>query len=449
MKVNALYRTLGPEGSTTAQPGWLTKLREAGRKQFETVGFPSPKDEEWRFTNFAPIRNTHFVPAEDGVDRAGELVAKFSFGEEAIVELVFVNGRFAPSLSRLNDLPRGARVSTLAAESGELSTHLAADLGRFAAMDLNPFVALNTAALDDAAIIELPNHTTVEQPIHILHVCVGEVGETIAQPRVLFVAGANVEATLVESYVGDDRVYFINAVTEIAIGADSRIDHCKLQQEGPASYHVASTAVHLQRNARFVSHSASIGSLMTRNTLGVVMAGEYADATLNGLVLASGAQQIDNHTTLDHASPNCPSHELYKHVLSDRARAVFKGKILVRKDAQKTDSKQTSKALLLSDDALMQSQPALEIYADDVKCTHGSTTGPVDEEQVFYMRSRGISLEASRHLMTYAFAADITRRIRVEAVRNRIESYMAQQHNLPQDLRITHLGHADEAVVNL
>jgi Fe-S cluster assembly protein SufD len=207
--------------------------------------------------------------------------------------------------------------------------------------------------------------------------------------------------------------------------------------------------VELQRSSTFVSHSATIGGRITRNDLNVIMAGEGADATLNGLVLASGEQHVDNHTLLDHAAPNCPSHELYKQVLAGKSSCVFKGKILVRRGAQKTDSKQTSKTLLLSDDAIINSQPALEIYADDVKCTHGSTTGPVDEEQVFYLRSRGVGLQAARHLLTYAFAADITRRIKIGPVRERLESLMAAQHGLPQDLRITDLGAHDEVARNL
>jgi Fe-S cluster assembly protein SufD len=194
----------------------------------------------------------------------------------------------------------------------------------------------------------------------------------------------------------------------------------------------------------FVSHSGTIGAKLTRNDLNVVLAGPHAEATLNGLVLIGDQQHADNHTLLDHAAPECPSYELYKHVLEGRATGVFKGKILVRPAAQKTDSKQTSKTLLLSDEAAMNSMPALEIYADDVKCTHGSTTGPVDESMVFYIRSRGVSLEAARHLLSYAFAADITRRIKVEPVRRRLEEYMAARHGLPQDLRITDLGRHDE-----
>ena len=230
----------------------------------------------------------------------------------------------------------------------------------------------------------------------------------------------------------------------MVVGPGSSIDHNKLQQESLAAFHVSATQARLARGARLVSHNTTLGGRLTRNDVNVSLAGQGSDATLNGLVIIGGQQHVDNHTLLDHVEPNCPSHELYKHVLDGRATAVFKGKILVRQAAQKTDSKQTSKTLLLSDDAYMNSQPALEIYADDVKCTHGSTTGPVDEDMVFYLRTRGVSLEAARHLLTYAFAADVTRRIRVAPVRRRIEDYMATQHGLPQDLRISDLGGFDD-----
>ncbi len=217
-----------------------------------------------------------------------------------------------------------------------------------------------------------------------------------------------------------------------------------MQLGGDDAFAVTALAVRLGRGSRFISHAATLGGKLTRNDLKIVLAGEGADATINGLVILDGNQHCDNHTLLDHAAAHCPSHELYKHVLDGKSTCVFRGKILVRPGSQKTDSKQTSKSLLLSDDAQMNSQPALEIYADDVKCTHGSTTGPVDEEMVFYLRSRGLGLEAARHLLTYAFAADVTRRIKVEPVRRRLEDFLAAQHGLPRDLRITDLGQHDE-----
>jgi Fe-S cluster assembly protein SufD len=437
-------------------PSWLDELRRRSIDQFESVGFPSSKDEEWRFTNIQPIVTTPFALPDPSAARAdaasaGALVEQFSFASDARVELVFVNGTFSADLSRLTDLPRGVKVGTLADAIGADASRVQRALARYADIQANPFVALNTGFIRDGAYIYLPRGTTLQGPIHLLFVSVPNGEPMVTHPRVLIVAEDNVEAQIVESYVGpgvevNPTAYFSNAVTEIVLGDDCRIDHCKLQQESLVGYHVATQQVRLGRQTNFVSHAVTIGGKLSRNNLNCEMAGEHAYATLNGLVLISGDQHCDNHTLLDHAQPNCPSHELYKHVLDGKSSGVFKGKILVRQDAQKTDSKQTSKSLLLNDDASMNSQPALEIYADDVKCTHGSTTGPVDADMLFYLRTRGVSLEAARHLLTYAFAADITRRIKVAPVRVRIEDYMAAQHGLPQDLRITDLGAFDEKV---
>jgi Fe-S cluster assembly protein SufD len=434
---------------------WLDELRRSSLERFLDVGFPTRRDEEWRFTDPARIARVPFQLAGDQFPQSAADAGQrhYTFGHDAVCELVFVNGHFHPRLSKLGKLPRGVKAGRLAEAFDTDRALVEQHLARHAEVNKNPFVALNTAFLRDGAFIHLSRGSVVETPIHLLFLSTSGEASAAAHPRVLVIAEENVEATIVETYAGagshDGRPpYFTNAVTEIVAGADCRIDHCKLQQESLSAFHVATMQVTLGDRATFVSHSASIGGRLTRNDLNVVMAGERADATLNGLVLIDGTQHVDNHTLLDHARPNCPSHELYKHVLGGRATGVFKGKILVRPDSQKTDAKQTSKALLLSDEAHMNSQPALEIYADDVKCTHGSTIGPVDEEMVFYLRSRGISLEASRHLLTYAFAADITRRIRVEPVRRRLEDFMAAQHGLPQDLRITDLGAHDEAARN-
>lgn len=424
---------------------WDEAIREAAKARCEAMAFPSTKDEEWRFTNVSPIVKTSFRPGEHDTFAATAAVENFSFGEQAAAELVFVNGKFTPCLSKLPKLPRGVHAGGLADAIKSDSPLVKKHLSAYAAFEKNKFVAWNTSALRDGAFVHLSRGATLEGPIHLLFVSVGQSEPTMTHPRVLVVAEEGAIGSVVESYVGlDGATYLTNAVTEIVAADDARIDHCKLQQETLGAYHIASMQVELGRNANFVSHAATLGGKLTRNELTVVMNGEHADATLNGLVIIGGQQHVDNHTLLVHAKPNCPSHELYKHVLDKQATGVFKGKIYVEKDAQKTDSKQTSKSLLLSDEASMNSMPALEIYADDVKCTHGSTTGPVDEEMVFYLRSRGISLEAARHLLTYAFAADITRRIKVEPVRRRLEDYMANQHGLPQDLRITHLGSHDE-----
>jgi Fe-S cluster assembly protein SufD len=430
-------------------PAWIEKLRQSARARFEEVGFPLKKTEAWRFTNISPIARTEWEPAEVGnLQQVAPLVEKFTFGREAIVELVFVNGHFHGELSRMGKLPRGVRIESLAEGIANDVPTVQKHLGQYALIEGNPFVALNTALIGDGALIHLPAGASIEQPIHILLISTGGERPVAAHPRVLVVAEENVRATVVESYVGaEGRTYFTNAVTEIICGADSHIDHCRLQQESTAAYHISTMQVELARSATFVSHACSIGAKLSRNDLNCLMNGERAYATLNGLVLIGGEQHCDNHTLLHHAKANCPSHELYKHVLDGKATAVFKGQIFVEREAQKTDSKQTSKTLLLSDDAYMNSQPALEIYADDVKCTHGSTTGPVDEDMVFYLRTRGVGLESARHLLTYAFAADVTRRIKVEPVRRRIEDYMAARHGLPQDLRITDVATHDRAAL--
>ena len=422
----------------------LEALRRAGGEGLASLAFPGAREEEWRFTSVGAIARTSFREGEPDARAAAVLAGQFSFGDGAAVELVFVNGRYAPELSRRSALPRGVRVSGLAEAAAEDGGVVRAHLGRQVETPHNRFVAWNTSALRDGAYVHLGRGAAVDGPIHLLFVSVPGQEPTVAHPRVLVVADEGASARVVESYVGSAGTYLSNAVTEIVAGDGAVIDHCKLQQESPQAYHIATMHVTLGAGANFISHAASVGGKLTRNELKVVLNGARAEATLNGLVIASDQQHVDNHTLLVHAQPNCASHELYKHVLDGRATGVFKGKIYVEKDAQKTDSKQTSKSLLLSDEATMNAMPALEIYADDVKCTHGSTTGPVDEEMVFYLRSRGISLEASRHLLTYAFAADITRRIRIEPVRRRLEDFLAGQHGLPQDLRITDLGSHDE-----
>jgi Fe-S cluster assembly protein SufD len=312
-------------------------------------------------------------------------------------------------------------------------------------MEKNPFVALNSSFIGDGAFVHVTGGGKILCPIHLLFLCIPEPQPTVCHPRTLVLVDDDADVNIVESYTGCGAgVYFTNAVTEIIAGQHTHIDYCRMQQETLEAFHVSTLQVQLEQGADFVSHAATIGAKLTRNDVNVVLDGQGAHATLNGLVIIGGNQHVDNHTLLRHEKPGCPSHELYKHVLDGHASCVFKGKIFVQQDAQKTDAKQTSKSLLLCDDAVMNSQPALEIHADDVKCTHGSTIGPVDEDMVFYLRSRGICLQSARHLLTYAFAADITRRIRIVPVRQRLEDYMARQHGLPRDIRITDLGSHDE-----
>ncbi len=439
---------LDPNHQILANLPWVNDLRRKGLAAFQAQGFPTKALEEWRDTNVAPIAAAKFAaPRMMAAPSAAEFAARHSFGKTAAAELIFVNGFFDPHLSTLSTLPKGIRVMSLEQAFESESALLENHLGRYAGVDGHPFAAMNTSSLREGAFVHIARNAACEMPIHLLFLTLGGAEAAITQPRVLVIAEENSEASLVETYAGTDGTpYLTNAVTEIVQAKNARIDHNKLQLEGMAASHIALMQVNLAEGSSFISHSTSLGSKLTRNDLNVFLGGERAEATLNGLVYARGEQHIDNHTLLHHEKAHCPSHELYKYVLADNATGVFKGKIFVQKDAQKTDSKQTSKSLLLSDTAFMNSQPALEIYADDVKCTHGSTIGPVDENAVFYLVSRGLSLAQARHLMTYAFAADITRRIKVAPVRARIEDYMAAQHGLPQDLRIADAAAHDVAL---
>ncbi|MCC6240626.1 MAG: Fe-S cluster assembly protein SufD [Phycisphaerales bacterium] len=430
---------------------WIKQIRRKGMDHFNKVGFPSGREEAWRHINLTPLRNTAFTLATGEVTPASRAVlSKSSFGKKALVELVFVNGLYAAELSSLTRLPQGVQVMNIAEAVKAEHPVLLDYLGKVVKPELTPFAAINAEFINDGAFIHLPRGTTLEGVIHLLFISTSANADapTVSHPHVLIVAEDNVHAAIVESYTGSpDAIYWTNAVTEVVVGRDCMIDHNKLQQESLGAFHTAAMHVELERNSHFISHNTTLGGRLTRNDLSVRMAGEYAYAILNGLVVIGGNQVCDNHTLLHHDAPNCPSHELYKHVLDDKAYAVFKGQIYVAQEAQKTDSKQTSKTLLLSGEANMNSQPALEIYADDVKCTHGSTIGPVDQQMLFYLRSRGIGIDAALHLLTYAFAADVTRRITAEPVRARVEDVMAAQHGLPQDLRITDLSAFDAEVL--
>ncbi|MEM7807163.1 MAG: Fe-S cluster assembly protein SufD [Planctomycetota bacterium] len=430
-------------------PEWLKDLRERAVRVFEKKGFPGKREESFRYTNMRAATNGKFALGTGDEAAAKVFVDAYAF-EGVAATVVMVDGRFSKDLSTIGDLPAGVVVGDLF-DMGQNEPVVQKELARQADVETNPFVALNTAFLGGGAFVHVPSKTTIDKPIHVLSINTGNSPtdeEAVVYPRLLVIAGDRAEFSLVETFVGpEETAYLTNAVTEIVAGADCQIDHNKLNAEGRDGLHVATMEVDIGKSTVFVDHNSTIGSRLTRNDLNVHLNGERADATLSGVSILTGKQHVDNHTLLDHQEPDCPSFELYKHVLDDEASGIFKGQIFVAQKAQRTDSKQSSRSLLLSDDAAMQSQPALEIYADDVKCTHGSTTGPLDEEAVFYLNSRGVSGDMAKRLLTYAFAADVTRRIKVEAVRQRVEDYMAKQHGLPTDFRIQDLADATEDVV--
>ncbi len=442
------YRDATPGG-----PEWLGDVRERAVRLFEKNGLPGKRDEMWRYTNLRPAVAKPFAQAKGSIDDARALASEYGWADQAAAELVLIDGKLCHELSDLDGLPDTVAALGIleAAEDEALLDEVQQHIAQHAKSENNPFVALNTAFLDGGVYIKVKRGAALEKPIHILSINTGksESGEPAACfPRVLVCASDGVRFSLVETYCGPNDVpYLTCGVTEIVAEHNCHIDHNKLNAEGSQGVHIATMEVEIGAQSVFVDHNSTIGSLLTRNDLNCHLAGERADATLSGVSILRGKQHVDNHTLLDHQEPNCPSFELYKHVLDDDATGIFKGQIFVHQKAQKTDAKQSSRTLLLSDTAQMQSQPALEIYADDVKCTHGSTTGPLDEGSIFYLNSRGVSSDTARRLLTYAFAADVTRRIKVDPVRERVENFMAKQHGLPTDFRIQDLADATEDVV--
>ena len=358
---------------------WIQELRERAFRRFVELGFPTTHNEEWRFTNVAPIAR--------GMWKVGQA---FSLSSKYGVDL------------------------------SEAEPHL----GRHASFADNAFVALNTAFLNQPAAIRVPRNTVVEEPIQITYEA-GQAEGLSYNPRTLILVGSGSQCTIVETYKGTGR-YFTNAVTEVVAGDGAVVDHYKVQQESLDAFHIATMHATLGRSANFSTHSISLGAALARHDSKATLS-EGTEATLNGLYIVNGTQHVDNHTAIDHAKPHATSHELYKGILDGSAHAVFNGKIIVRKDAQKTDSKQTNKNLVLSDEAVIDTKPELQILADDVRCTHGATIGQLDAEMMFYLRSRGIGANEARSLLIYAFAQDIVDRIKVRGLRDSLEKTLFEK----------------------
>ena len=403
----------------------LRRVRERAFDRFAEAGFPSTRDEEWRFTNVAPIARTTFVrPGRDGTAVARGVLEPYRFAE-AGAEIVVVNGHVAP-WSASPALPSGVSFGRLA----DAIAH-----GIRLPEGARPFADLNTAFFDDCVVLHIAPHAAVREPIHVLHFSTSAGAPLMASPRLLVLAGERSEATVIESYAGaGSGVTLTNAVTEFALQPGALVEHIKVQREAATAFHMASQFAHLGRGATLASRSLVFGGHLVRNDVVAVLAGEGAECTLNGLYIATGDTLVDTHTTIDHAKPHCPSHEVYKGILAGKSRAVFNGKIIVRQDAQKTDAKQTNKALLLTDDAQINTKPQLEIFADDVKCTHGAAIGQLDEDAMFYLRARGISVESARNMMIHAFAGDVLNGIRVDAVREAAVTLMEQKLRLSHEV---------------
>jgi Fe-S cluster assembly protein SufD len=368
------------------QPSWMTSMRRAGMERFSEVGFPTLRDEDWRFTNVAPITRLPFKPVFQFAPSAltPQAVAGFTFGRLPASRLVFVNGHYAAELSALHEQAPGVIVSSLAAALATDSAAIEEHLARRALEQDGAFAALNAAFFQDGAFIQVPAGQTVPAPIHLLFIATAEETGATWHPRNLIVAGEGSRVTVLESYASTvDAPYFTNAVTDMILGAGAAVEHCKFQDESPAAFHIAGVRAQLSRGCNFISHSIATGGRLSRNNIRTHLGGEGVECILNGLYLTRGDQLADHHMVVEHAQPHCNSHEYYNGILDGRSKGVFHGRILVRQAAQKTDAKQTNKNLLLSDDATVDTKPQLEIYADDVKCTHGATIGQLNEESIF------------------------------------------------------------------
>ncbi len=407
------------------EPAWLRTLRQSAIGTFRRTGFPTTRDEEWRFTSVAPIADTPFVPAPPAAVSAADIVPILVPGLDGPV-LVFVDGRFALRLSTLDPSPPGVSISSLADALAERPAALEPFLGRYAAVDGRSFTALNTASFEDGAFITVSDGAVVEPAIQVLFLSTLTPQPAVSHPRLLAVLGRQSEARIVEIFASlGPSLGFTNAVAEFVVGEGAGLDHCRMQRESQTAFHIGHTQYHLARSSRLSAHAIALGGLVARTDAVAVLGGEGADCTLNGLYLGGGVQLVDNHTEIDHATPHGTSRELYKGILDGRARGVFNGRIRVRPDAQKTDSKQTNKTLLLADDAQVNTKPQLEIFANDVKCTHGATVGQLDPDALFFLRARGIGLEAARGMLIRAFATDVTNRIGLGPLRAEVERLVA------------------------
>jgi Fe-S cluster assembly protein SufD len=405
------------------QPLWLFPFRKAAMTRFAEMGFPTTNDEDWRFTNVAPIARLPFRPAEYSSESPdASAISKYSFSDLKASRLVFVNGHFSKELSSVLPQKNGVKIRSLAAALNSDPELVEKHLARYAQTDKNAFTALNTAFFQDGAFIYVPAGQTVEEPVHLLFVSTAsEPGATVS-PRNLIVVEKNSKLTVVESFVGaTDVAYFTNVVIELLIGENAVVEHCKFQDEALSAYHIAAVHAHLGRSCNFIAHSIATGAKLSRNNISTSLADEGVECVLNGLYLTRDEQLADHHMVVDHAKPHCNSHEYYNGILDGHSKGVFHGRILVRPDAQKTDAKQTNKNLLLSDDATIDTKPQLEIYADDVKCTHGATVGQLNDESIFYLRARGIGLETARRMLIHAFAGEIIDRIRYAPAREEMD----------------------------
>lgn len=412
---------------TGANPPWLKSIRGAARTHMDQAGFPNTRQEEWRFTNVAPLLELPLHPAaQNGQHVSASDIEPFRLDADG-ARLVFVDGWFRADLSSLPKAP-GLEADSLRNRLNGDGAPLQKHLGRHASCLGNFFTALNTAFFQDGAFVSVAAGATVEQPIQLLFIAASDKPGAAAQVRNLILAERGAAVKIVETYASlTGTAHMTNAVTELVLGSEARVEHCRVQNENQQAFHIATVQAVQEKDSRWLSHSVASGGRFARNQIQALLNASGAEAVLNGLYLGRDEQLVDHHTVVDHAKPHCESHEFYHGILSDRSHGVFNGKIFVRKDAQKTNAKQTNRNLVLSENAVIDTKPQLEIFADDVKCTHGATVGQLNDEALFYLRSRGIGSDDARRMLIRAFANDVVNRITIEPVRKRLDKLLEER----------------------
>ena len=414
----------------SAQPAtnveWLDNLRNTAMERFSDLGFPSVKDEEWKYTNVAPIARMSLQPSAASTKLE---LASFEVPEALESQLVFVNGKLQRDRSSVTALPIGVTATGLVEACGSPeSTLLRKHLARSADYVSSGFTALNTGFISDGAFIHVQRNLEVSQPIHLLFISDG--AQPVTFPRVLIVAEENSSATIIESYLGASGAeYFTNAVVEVVLKDGAKLEHYRVQREGVDAFHVATTVADLGGNASYNTTAINLGAKLSRHDVRAIMDHEGAECWLDGLYLVTGNQHTDTHSVIDHRKPHCTSHQLYKGILDGKSRAVFNGKVFVRHDAQKTDAMQTNKNLLLSNEARVDTKPQLEILADDVKCAHGAAVGQIEEDELFYLETRGIHPDLARNLLTYGFAEEVIGKIKIDSIRQQLDEAVLNRLN--------------------
>ena len=406
----------------------VNQLRTNAVNQVNVLNLPTKHDEDWRFTDISPLTKISFQPVREASPLKNSDVEHF-YLTEAVTRLVFIDGIYAPHLSTQIAEPfkkSGVVVSSLAAASSENLAAIESHLGYHTELQDNIFAALNTSFLHEGALIIVPRNISVETPIHLLFIATQK--EVSSHPRCLLIAEPNSRVTVIEDYVTlREETYITNTVAEFVLSDSAHVNHVRIQRDSKEAFHIANCSVSLAQKSNYQSVSIAFGARISRYNLNVLLKGEGAECTADGLALISNRQLADTHACIDHIKPHCTSHQLHKCIIDDSAHAVFNGKIIVRPDAQLTNSTQSNRNLLLTPKARIDTKPQLEIFADDVKCAHGATIGQLDNEEIFYLKSRGLSEITARDLLTYAFGAEVIERIPVASLKLRLEQVVHKQ----------------------